>query len=155
LLSATIPSDVVSVGASGTLEIGDNTFKPLLMFTVGKDADADLEGFVAIQRSKNSFEVSGAAEMDMVVVGGSPGAPIPIWQQTNVGDDQVFDIPTLLAFGQSAVQTVDTEHAHPFTVFNLIDFQLSGLVLAPPDQTTDGPQVKLQGTGTFSNATLQ
>src|SRR5262249_775351 len=88
---------VFSVGTEGDpVEVGfvpgdGETFQPLLMFTVQTDPKEKIEGFVSIQRSKNSFEVGGAAEMDMVVVGGSPGAPIPIWQQTDVGDDQVFD----------------------------------------------------------------
>ena len=91
--------DTVSVGF--VPESGE-TFEPLLQFTVEKDDDGDLEGIggdpqeqelVRGQRRRHDGRGRGRR---------LPGRPIPIWKQTDVGDDQVFDIPTLLGSGQSA-----------------------------------------------------
>jgi hypothetical protein len=146
VLSTPIPASEVDVGTNGTFVIGDNTFEPLLQFVVQKDASAGNKGSVTIQTLSNSFEVLGAAEMDLKI-----SKHLKIWQQTDAGDDQVFNINNLLGYGQSTPpQSLDPTHSTAITVADWVDFQLSGLVLSQGDGTS-GPEVGMQGDGSISS----
>jgi hypothetical protein len=96
-----------------------------------------------------SFEVTHA-ELDLVVVGGSPSKPLPIWKSTDPDFTETFDIDELKTTGV-LLQEGDNE---PITVAN-VDFTVSTLLFHNPDSgTTAHAQVKMQGDASFDQVPL-
>ena len=85
-----------------------------------------------------------ASTLDLVVVGGAPSVPIPIWQPNGTFLLNV-EISQLVGAGFP----IPSDFTKPFTVAS-IDFALSKILFANPNGgDTTLSQVKMQGTASF------
>jgi hypothetical protein len=84
---------------TGTVSIGytpvglHDQFLPLIQAKALQDGGSIKNAFFTLMANQ-TFEIAHA-ELDLVVVGGTPSLPIPIWKSTDPGFTETFDIKEL------------------------------------------------------------
>jgi hypothetical protein len=138
---------------TGTVSIGytpataTENFLPLIQAKLLGNSGPQNAFTLQPHQTSPAFELADS-ELDLVVVGGSPTVPIPIWKSGP--SFQSFDIGKLQSTGIELTQSL----SDPITVAD-VDFKLSTLAFNNPDSgTTADAQVKMQGDASFDNVPL-